>query len=588
MGAFDDLIPKNEGSSENPFADLIPKQEKPKRSAMDAVLGNIGTPQQMTGSAVAETPEEAKGTMRQFGQGALFGSADEAEAVFRSMFSDKTYSEIRDEVRGENKKFKEENPEVANTAEILGGASMGGAALSKNLAAKAGKSLGGKIVAGAITGAEAGGLYGAGASESNIIGDNADVSGLVADTALGAGIGALTGGAIAGVTGHISNKVAKNKAVREIIEAGGDGDVATKTIANNGKIITHEQAKKAVDQGFSSGGVYVARSASPGTKKAMLNMVRDYQRIKSNPRVGIDKQVGDHVGKAAVNRYNAIKTINKQAGQQVDSAAKALKSIDINVDDEVSNFISKLEDKGIGVDVENGLKVDFHGSDFEGLEKAQKSIRNVLRRMHNTKSPNGYDVHRLKKYIDNNISYGGGKDGAEMVAENMIGDLRKNLDKYLDGISPAYDAANKKYSKTIRAIKAIDGLAGKNEVTPRTLGILANRSDSRAISSGRVFEAFSNLDKISEEYGVRFKDSVRDLHIFANELDQVLPNQLNNSAKGQYGVKPSDAVGGVRGLAVKAADAAVNKITGVTPDSQIKTIKELLLSDGSFKQISGN
>lgn len=175
-----------------------------------------------------------------------------------------------------------------------------------------------------------------------------------------------------------------------------------------------------------------------------------------------------------------------------------------------------------------------------------------------------------------------------MVAEGMIKNLRHNLDGYLDGLSPAYDAANTKYSKTIQAIKSIDSLAGKNGVTPRTLGILSNRSDSRAISSGRVSEAFANLDDVAEDYGVRFKDSVTDLHIFANELDQVLPNQINNSAKGQFGFGASDAVGGVRGLAVKAADAAVNKITGVTPDSQIKTIKELLLSDGSFKQISGN
>ena len=148
-------------------------------------------------------------------QGLTFGFADEIEAGARSLFSDRGYKDIRDEVRQNTKDYRTDNPGEALALEMAGGVVIpGGIARSafkgatgvSKLAAKKGMPL--KEAdrvnraknANAVTLKQAagvnaglGGAYGLGVSESD------SVSGMAADTALGATLGGVAGSAIHGV-----------------------------------------------------------------------------------------------------------------------------------------------------------------------------------------------------------------------------------------------------------------------------------------------------------------------------------------------------------------------------------------------------
>ena len=148
-------------------------------------------------------------------QGLTFGFADEIEAGARSLFSDRGYKDIRDEVRQNTRDYRTDNPGEALALEMAGGVVIpGGIARSafkgatgvSKLAAKKGMPL--KEAdrvnraknANAVTLKQAagvnaglGGAYGLGVSESD------SVSGMAADTALGATLGGVAGSAIHGV-----------------------------------------------------------------------------------------------------------------------------------------------------------------------------------------------------------------------------------------------------------------------------------------------------------------------------------------------------------------------------------------------------
>jgi len=145
-------------------------------------------------------------------QGLTFGFADEIEAGGRSLFSDSKYKDIRDEIRQNTKDYRTDNPGEALALEMAGGVVIpGGIARTafktaiktgakKGMPFKVGDAINKTNNANAVTlkqaaGANAGlgGAYGLGVSESE------SVSGMAADTALGATIGGVAGSAIHGI-----------------------------------------------------------------------------------------------------------------------------------------------------------------------------------------------------------------------------------------------------------------------------------------------------------------------------------------------------------------------------------------------------
>tara|TARA_R100000458_G_scaffold44095_1_gene42110 strand:- start:237 stop:2171 length:1935 start_codon:yes stop_codon:yes gene_type:complete len=138
------------------------------------------------------------GTARSVFQGATFGFSDEITAALRSIGSDLSYEELRDEERQKLADFREAYPGVAMTSEIVGGLLVPGLGVGGTLAKLGvkGANTGYKLAA---TGAAEGGLYGLGATEQNIIGEDASPIGAAID----AGIGAGSGGVAAPVVGKV-------------------------------------------------------------------------------------------------------------------------------------------------------------------------------------------------------------------------------------------------------------------------------------------------------------------------------------------------------------------------------------------------
>jgi len=156
------------------------------------------------GMAASDTKQEEKrgyfdilrDGARALAQGITFGTADELEAFVRSYIdSDKSYSELRDEIRTDINQFRQNSPYAAYGLEILGSLPSGVAGVGKTLAGTA------------VRSAIMGGAYGAGASEGDIV-----------DRAKGAAIG----GAISGAAGPLVQKIMPNVSAgaKELMDKG--------------------------------------------------------------------------------------------------------------------------------------------------------------------------------------------------------------------------------------------------------------------------------------------------------------------------------------------------------------------------------
>jgi hypothetical protein len=166
-------VPRTPYSADNPFA----------RAAASAAPAE---PDVSLGQDVADVLRTA------VGQGAAMGFGDEVEAAVRAPFSDRTYAEIRDDVRAQNADFGRRHPVLAPSLEVAG--AIGSAfvpGLNVAGAAKGATALG-RIGRAAATGAALGAVTGIGKDESGT------ASGTLASAAGGAAGGFLGGVALQG------------------------------------------------------------------------------------------------------------------------------------------------------------------------------------------------------------------------------------------------------------------------------------------------------------------------------------------------------------------------------------------------------
>lgn len=211
-------------------------------------------------------------------QGGTFGFADEAQAALRAPFSERTYSELRDEYRGGDDAAEDENPVAFYGGAIgTGLASLGAGAAG---AAKTGATVASAAGRAAAAGAAEGALGGFGAGR-----------GSAASQATSTAIGAAGGGLLGGAGGAIGAKLA-GKAGGEISGIPGSkvvGDAASKA-------------------------TFYGKSAVEGA----------YQGMKESPSMGLVDVVAKPV-EAARGAYKAVRSA-RDADVELGSLAKSVGS----------------------------------------------------------------------------------------------------------------------------------------------------------------------------------------------------------------------------------------------------------------------
>tara|TARA_R110002020_G_C16289201_1_gene772296 strand:- start:53 stop:2029 length:1977 start_codon:yes stop_codon:yes gene_type:complete len=119
--------------------------------------------------------------LRMLGQGAAMGFGEEIEAGIRAPFSDQSYTDIRDDIRGGISRYREGYPVDSLALEAIGGLAVPGVGTA-GLVGKA-PNLVGQLMRTFGVGVGMGALGGAGYSEADT------TAGMLLDTSVGAGIG---------------------------------------------------------------------------------------------------------------------------------------------------------------------------------------------------------------------------------------------------------------------------------------------------------------------------------------------------------------------------------------------------------------
>lgn len=348
------------------------------------------------------------------------------------------------------------------------------------------------------------------------------------------------------------------------------------------KIESDSLAQGAIKQGFDKSVIAAVKGASPEDKKKMIKMVSVMEKARSNARYGMTNRPGDVAGKSLMDRFNVIRKKNTEAGRALDGVAKSLKGSEVDVSSSVNSFLANLDD--MGIKLKNDFTLDFYESDIEGLPEVEKILTNITKRMSPSRVPDAYDVHRLKKFIDEQVTYGKPIEGLKGKTLGILKKLRSNIDRNLDSMFPEYNEINTIYSDTVKTLNNFKDIAGKKmdlsgDSANSAVGTLLRRVMSNQQSRVRLLDSLDNIESTAKKYGGNFNDDIMTQILFIDELDKVFKPIARTSFQGQIGQAldraSSTVISPVAG-AVSMAGKAADNIRGINEKAAFKSIKELL------------
>ena len=377
----------------------------------------------------------------------------------------------------------------------------------------------------------------------------------------------------------------KQKIAQKILQEPQSTEVVKFVRDGAGRISRDKAAIETIRQGFDEGVIAAIKGASGADRKIMQDMLKRFARGRTNARFAAKNRPSDLAGNAMVERIKHVSSVNRQAGQAIDREARKLKGETADFTGAVDSFLRELNDAGITVRQSSTgrLRANFAGSDIEDSKEAEQAIALILKRISDGPIDSAEKFHRLRRLIDDKVTFGKCKEGLAGVAERMLKRFRSGIRETMNENFPAYAEANKLYSETIGALDAFQDAAGRKvnlfgENADKAIGTSLRRLLSNTQSRANMVDAISDVERVAKSTGAQFDDDILNLMLFADELDSRFGPTARTSLAGET-QKAVEAVARTRGpseIAVEAVARGAEKIRGINDENAIKALRELL------------
>ena len=398
----------------------------------------------------------------------------------------------------------------------------------------------------------------------------------------------------------------KKRIAEKIAEGSTDIDTAKFTLKpaplkGAGMAIKDPQATAAIKQGFDEGVIAAVKNSSPEDRAKMVQMSDIKERGLQDNRYAAEHRPSDIVGQSVTDRFKVVHRANKLSGKEINKVAETLKGKPIDIEAATSGFADSLNDLGVRLvdDGKGGKKPDFEFSQLGPGDRGP--LKEVIRQMNIIGGTvDGFAAHRMKRVIDNNVTFGKVKTGMSGDAERALKSFRASLDDSLDSQFPKYNEANTVYAETIGALDAFQDVAGKkmNLTGPnsdKAVGTLMRRVLSNAQSRVRLIDSVNEIETIANKYinldfgpkrigpaGKGFTDDLLNQVLFVDELDARFGAIARTSFQGEIeqgakqAARAATTKAGAADAAIGLAAKSIEKARGVSDEAAFKAIKDLL------------
>ena len=366
------------------------------------------------------------------------------------------------------------------------------------------------------------------------------------------------------------NESEKNLKIKESIK-NGTVESAGYKINKEGKVVADNIQRDLLRNGVDDRIVVLKNSASKSDRSAYLKMINKAEKfIKGERGSEIDRpQVV--IGESAMKRFEVIKNAQKEASKKIGEAVNedlSKKSVDIT--GAVNSFYSKIAELGVGRD---GNKLNFKESLIRGSNTTPlKHVNDVIK----TKYDNASELHKVKQFITNQINYDTpAKKPLDKQAENILKELRSNINNELRKISDKYAKANDDYKKAVDAIVPWTKSMGRkfnpdSDRIDNFVGQELRKTITNYQKSNEIIENIDLLNETAKYFGAKFDDDIMSQVMLNSELERIFGSFAPGSLQGVM-----EKAGG--SLAGAAIDATVPSYAKGTIKSGVEAVKNRVM-----------
>ena len=371
--------------------------------------------------------------------------------------------------------------------------------------------------------------------------------------------------------------------IRQALESG-DKAAAGYMLEGSRKVVKDPAARELIRQGsglktFDPGKVTFFSGSSKADKKAFSEMVDIVEAGLNNAEKAAKHRPGSVVGDAVMKRYKIAQSVAKQAGKDVKAASKKLRGDDIDTDPALAGFLDDLQEEGVKV-IDGEL--DFAFSTFDDVKGAENLLNNLWAKLKVlNKSRDGLNIHRFKRYIDNQVDIGKRSTDKPIVkdAEIIAGNLRKKVNNSLREVSEEYANANDRYSAAIDPLKEFQRISGQNFDPESPLanefagklarGLLSNNKSREALA-----KSIYDMEDIARINGAKLDTNIASQLMFVDELEKSFGSFAQTGISSEVGKGVGSAIrGDSTGAVLEAGKIVMNKARRINEDSAIKALK---------------
>jgi len=371
------------------------------------------------------------------------------------------------------------------------------------------------------------------------------------------------------------------KAVREALEEGStDNKVAGYILNQAGKVGKNKLERGALKQGFEPGTVAAMQGATRPDRKQMSEMVRVLKKGTENKLFRNNNRPSDVVGQTVLSRWQAVKSLNKEAAEKLDDVADGLIGQQVDLSSVEQNFLKAIKKQGVTVG-EEGLEFSRFG--VSKNPKAKKLITEIYDDLQAVGN-DANSAHQMKQSIDDAVDFAKSEGGQIGKAESVAKTLRREINLQLQELSPEYKQVNTQFADTRGAMDDFQKAVGStidpdSEGADKALGTVSRSLLSNIRSRERLRNGMQGLSNAAGKYNRNFDDSIDMQLMFADELETLFGSFSPTSLKGEMerAVKTGFmSPQGAKQLIQDAGEHVIDAARGVNEQNAIKAIERLL------------
>jgi hypothetical protein len=378
-------------------------------------------------------------------------------------------------------------------------------------------------------------------------------------------------------------------ALVEQIKAGGRDDALATLKVEGNRVKTDKAGVEAVKQGFRPGFVQSVKTATPETKKKMLEMARAMRQTKKSEILGVRMRPDDVVGESITDRITFIRDKANVAKKELDDIARnKLAGVDIDG----TNVLDTLENEMYDLDVrlvpdETGLpKPEFKGSLISKDRSSQKVIRDLMDLLAEGGKPDALRFHKLKRQLDIMIDFNKKSSmGLSDAGKNVLKTVRRSLNDSLREIDPDYARVNDVLSTSLGSINDLDKAVGTIDIfgtgAEKALGTRMRALLSNQQGRVKIENALDQINETTQKLGGEFTDDIKDLVMFSDGLNSRFGTAAKTSLAGQVEQAVGTAVTRPPRASVveaigKGVGKGAEKLRGITDFNAFESLESLL------------